>query len=204
VLSLRFINPPTSAIAIDRRFSAFWQQQPYQSHHCWRNLSQLGPNIAIAVIASEDQRFSEHWGLDLTELKKAAASKGRKRGASTLTQQLAKNLFLWQGRSYTRKALEAYFAVMMELTLSKRRILELYLNVVEFGPGTYGACAGSKRSYQAEPVNLSPYRAALLVATLPNPHLRSAHQPTPELHRRASWIVKQMRQLGGASYLAGL
>ncbi len=204
VLLFRFVNPPTSAIAIQRRASAWMSDQPYQAEQCWRTLAGIGPNAALAVIASEDQRFNQHWGIDLAELSKAAQSEGRKRGASTITQQLAKNLFLWHGRSYLRKGLEAYFAVLIELTWSKPRILEVYLNIVEFGPGVYGICAGAKRSFRVEPVRLSPYHAALLAASLPNPHQRFAHAPSAAMHKRASWIVRQMQQLGGASYLAGL
>ena len=204
VLLFRFINPPTSSIAMQRRAAAWWSNQPYHAEQCWRNLAEIGPNAALAVIASEDQRFNQHWGIDVTELSKAANGKGRKRGASTITQQLAKNLFLWHDRSYLRKGTEAYFAVLIELLWSKPRILEVYLNVVEFGPGVYGVCAGAKRSFRVEPVRLSPYQAALLATTLPNPHQRFAHAPSPQMHRRASWIVKQMQQLGGASYLAGL
>jgi monofunctional glycosyltransferase len=204
VLLFRFVDPPTSAIALQRRAQAWLDGAPYQPRQCWRKLSSLGPNVALAVIASEDQRFATHWGLDLRELQQAAKASGRRRGASTITQQLAKNLLLWHGRSYVRKALEAYFAVLIEMSWSKARILEVYLNVVEFGPGVYGACAGAARSFQTEAVRMSPYQAALLAATLPNPHRRFAHQPTPQMHRRASWIVKHMQQLGGASYLAKL
>jgi monofunctional glycosyltransferase len=201
VLLLRFVNPPTSAIRIQRALFGSYQGQTFQ---CWRTLEQFGPVVPMAVIATEDQRFKDHYGVDWNALFTVAKQKGRARGASTLTQQLAKNIFLWQGRSYARKALEMYFATLMEALLPKRRILELYLNVVEFGTGVYGACAGSIRHFGKEPSRLSPYQAGLLAASLPNPHTRNPAQPTAQMHRRASWAVKQMQRLGGAAYLSQL
>ena len=202
VLVLRWVNPPTSAIRIARSIEAKRAGQPFQAQSCWLSLQNFGPNVPMAVIASEDQRFNTHHGFDFTELAKAVKEKGRKRGASTLTQQLAKNLFLWQGRSYVRKGLEAYFTGLMELLWPKRRILEVYLNVVEFGDATFGACAGAKRAFRTTPSRLSPYQAALLAASLPNPHIYNAAKPSSAMHRRASWAVRQMRSLGGAQYLA--
>ena len=202
VLILRWVNPPTSAIRIARSIEATRAGQPFRAQSCWLSLASFGPNLPMAVIASEDQRFNTHHGFDFTELAKAVKEKGRKRGASTLTQQVAKNLFLWQGRSYVRKGLEAYFTGLIELLWPKRRILEIYLNVVEFGDATFGACAGAKRTFGTAPVRLSPYQAALLAASLPNPHIYNAAKPSRAMHQRASWAVKQMRSLGGAQYLA--
>ncbi len=201
VLLLRFINPPTSAIRIQRALFGNYQGQSFQ---CWRSLEQLGPVVPLAVIATEDQRFKDHYGVDWNALLVAIQQKGRARGASTLTQQLAKNLFLWHGRSYVRKGLELYFATLMEAMLPKRRILELYLNVVEFGTGVYGACAGSIRHFGKEASRLSPYQAGLLAASLPNPHARNPAQPSAKMHKRAGWAVKQMQRLGGAAYLSQL
>ncbi len=202
VLVLRWVNPPTSAIRIARSLEATRAGQSFQAQSCWLNLANLGPNLPLAVIASEDQRFNTHHGFDFTELAKAVKEKGRKRGASTLTQQVAKNLFLWQGRSYVRKGLEAYFTGLIELLWPKRRTLEVYLNIVEFGDSTFGACAGAKRAFATTPARLSPYQASLLAASLPNPHVLNAAKPSVAMHRRASWAVKQMQSLGGAQYLA--
>ena len=202
VLVLRWVNPPTSAIRIARSMEATRAGKPFSAQSCWLSLANFGPNLPMAVIASEDQRFNTHHGFDFTELAKAVKQKGRKRGASTLTQQVAKNLFLWQGRSYLRKGLEAYFTGLIELLWPKRRTLEMYLNVVEFGDATFGACAGAKRTFGTAPARLSPYQAALLAASLPNPHVYNAAKPSRTMHQRASWAVKQMRSLGGAQYLA--
>lgn len=202
VLMFRWINPPTSAIRIARSIEATRAGLPFHAHSCWLSLTNLGPNLPMAVIASEDQRFNTHHGFDFTELAKAVKGKGRRRGASTLTQQLAKNLFLWQGRSYVRKGLEAYFTGLIEILWPKRRTLEMYLNVVEFGDATFGACAGAARAFGTTPARLSPYQAALLAASLPNPHVYNAAKPSSAMHQRASWAVKQMQSLGGAQYLA--
>ena len=202
VLVFRWVNPPTSAIRIARSVEAKQAGQPFHAQSCWLSLANLGPNLPMAVIASEDQRFNTHHGFDFTELAKAVKEKGRTRGASTLTQQVAKNLFLWQGRSYVRKGLEAYFTGLIELLWPKRRTLEVYLNVVEFGDATFGACAGAGRAFGTSPARLSPYQAALLAASLPNPHVYNAAKPSSAMHQRASWAVKQMQSLGGAQYLA--
>lgn len=205
VLLLRFVDPPTSAVRIARYGESRAHAKPLQAQSCWMTLEELGPNLPLAVIASEDQRFSSHYGFDFVELKKALKqAPGSRRGASTLSQQVAKNLFLWQGRSYFRKVLEAWFTLWIETLWSKRRILEIYLNIVEFGDGIYGGCAGARVHMGKAPIRLSPYQAALLAATLPNPHRYSAAKPTLMLSRRASWIERQMRQLGGARYLAEL
>ena len=202
VLVLRWVNPPSSAIRIARSIEAARAGQAFQAQSCWLSLADLGPNLPMAVIASEDQRFNTHYGFDFTELAKAVKEKGRRRGASTLTQQVAKNLFLWQGRSYVRKGLEAYFTGLIELLWPKRRTLEVYLNIVEFGDSTFGACAGAKRAFDTTPARLSPYQSGLLAASLPNPHVLNAAKPSVAMHRRASWAVKQMQSLGGAQYLA--
>lgn len=202
VLVFRWVNPPTSAIRIARSIEAKRAGEAFHPQSCWLSLANIGPNLPMAVIASEDQRFNTHHGFDFTELAKAVKEKGRKRGASTLTQQVAKNLFLWQGRSYVRKGLEAYFTGLIELLWPKRRTLEVYLNVVEFGDDTFGACAGARRAFDTTPARLSPYQAGLLAASLPNPHVLNASKPSVAMHRRASWAVQQMQSLGGAQYLA--
>lgn len=204
VLLLRWINPPTSAIRLLRSAQAIHAGKNWQPQSCWMTLAQLGPNVPLAVIATEDQRFSTHHGFDFEEISQAMEEPGRRRGASTLSQQLSKNLFLWPGRNWLRKGLEVYFTMAIETLWSKRRILEMYLNIVEFGDQRFGACAGARAAFARDPARLSPYQAALLASSLPNPHKRNAAQPSREMHQRASWAIQQMQQLGGARYLAEL
>jgi monofunctional glycosyltransferase len=202
VIALRWFNPPTTGIRLYR-----WAQgqQAASVDACWISLRDMGPNLPMAVIAGEDQRFESHHGFDIKELKNAINStKKKRRGASTISQQVAKNVFLWPGRSYVRKALEAYFTVLIEVAWSKKRILEMHLNVVEYGDGLFGACAGTRVHFNKVPAQLSAYQAALLAASLPNPHIYKASKPNVRLSRRATWITKQMNQLGGAGYLARL
>lgn len=160
--------------------------------------------MALAVIAAEDQKFPQHWGFDWQQIKSAVKENKRRthvRGASTITQQVAKNLFLWPGRSYVRKGLEAYFTVVLELLWSKQRILEVYLNIAEFSPGVFGVAAASARYFAKSAAGLNAHDAALLAAVLPNPRRLMLSRPSSYLHSRARWIRNQMDQLGGVNYL---
>jgi monofunctional biosynthetic peptidoglycan transglycosylase len=161
----------------------------------WVPLGKVSPSLVRAVLVAEDARFCEHYGIDFTELGNAiseADDLADMRGGSTLPQQLAKNLFLWPGRSYVRKALEFPLALWIDLVLSKRRILELYLNVAEWGPnGTFGVEAGSRRAFGVPALHLSAYRAALLASVLPNPDDRNARRPGPGLRRLAGLYVRR-------------
>jgi monofunctional biosynthetic peptidoglycan transglycosylase len=164
----------------------------------------ISPYAGIAVIASEDQRFAEHWGFDLDSIQDAIEEReggGRSRGASTISQQVAKNLFLWPGRSWLRKGLEAYFTVLIELLWSKQRILEVYLNVAQFGDRIFGVDAASRRFFGKRASALSAREAALLAAVLPNPVRMRADDPSPYVRERARWIQRQMQSLGGPGYL---
>jgi len=156
------------------------------------------------VIASEDQKFAEHFGFDFESiddsLREHARGK-RLRGASTITQQVAKNLFLWKGQSFVRKGLEAYFTVLLEVLWPKQRIIEVYLNVAEFGPGVYGVGAASRQYFGISAGRLTPADAALLAAVLPNPRRLHADRPSNFVRTRQDWILWQMRGLGGTSYL---
>jgi len=156
-------------------------------------LSAISGRLRLAVLIAEDGRFCRHYGVDLAEIRDAiedADSLGDLRGGSTITQQVAKNLFLWPGRSYVRKALEFPLAMWIDLVLSKRRILEIYLNIAEWGPnGEFGVEAGSRYAFGASARDLSAYRAALLAAVLPNPSDRNAHKPGPGLRRLAGLYV---------------
>jgi monofunctional biosynthetic peptidoglycan transglycosylase len=166
-------------------------------------LSHVSPNLVRAVIVAEDGRFCRHYGVDLAEIRdaiKEADDLDDMRGGSTITQQVAKNLFLWPGRSYLRKALEFSLALWIDLVLSKRRILEIYLNIAEWGPnGQFGAEAGSRRGFGKSAADLSHYQAALLAAVLPNPHHRNARRPGPVLRRLAGLYVARARRAHGVT-----
>lgn len=202
ILLLRFVDPPTSA------FMAAYHLQgngPRLAHQ-WVPLSDISPWMPLAVVASEDQRFPDHSGVDFHAIRQAVseyrAGDGL-RGASTITQQTAKNLFLWNGRSFARKGLEAMLALAIDGLWPKPRVLEVYLNIAEFGPGIYGVEAAS-RAYFGKPAgSLSAYEAATLAAVLPNPRVLSARSPSSYVERRVNWILGQMDQLG-RGYLRNL
>ena len=202
LLLFRFVNPPTSAFMLAYRIG-HPDQAPSQQ---WVALEAISPWMPLAVVASEDQRFPEHWGLDLAAIRSAvreyAQGEGL-RGASTITQQTAKNLFLWNGRSFVRKGLEAGLAVTLEALWPKRRILEVYLNIAEFGPGIYGVEAASRAFFGIPARRLSRGQAARLAAVLPNPKVFRADRPSAYVWERVRWIRRQMDQLGLA-YLGGL
>jgi monofunctional glycosyltransferase len=208
VLTMRWINPWTSAFIVRDRFVA-WQQddKAFVYRRQWVDLKQIAPPMRLAVIAGEDQRFPEHWGFDFTQIGDALDDREhgrRKRGASTLSQQVAKNLFLWPGQSWVRKGIEAYFTVLIEALWPKRRILEIYLNFAEFGRGIYGVEAAGRTYFRKSAVQLNTYDAALLAAVLPSPKRLKAADPSFYVRSRQSWIVGQMRLLGGPTYLRGL
>jgi monofunctional biosynthetic peptidoglycan transglycosylase len=173
----------------------------------WVPLSQITPQAALAVVAAEDQKFPYHWGFDLQAIKDAVehnASGGRVRGASTLTQQVARNLFLWQGRSYLRKGLEAWFTLLLELCWSKQRILEVYLNIAETGPQTFGIQAAARRYFGRTAGTLTREQAATIAAVLPNPLRFHADRPSGYVLSRRDHILQQMSQLGGTVYLKSI
>ena len=205
VLIFRFVAPPLSGVMAQRIIEARQAgEDGFRVDYQWCAFESYGPYLPLAVIASEDQRFLDHHGFDTVEIQKAlddAEDGGRLRGASTVSQQVAKNLFLWSGRSWVRKGLEVYFTAMLELAWPKRRLLETYLNIAETGDGMFGFCAACERRFGKPCSTLAPYQLALMVATLPDPRRRRADQPTPYLHQRASWIVRQMDQLGGPAWL---
>ena len=166
--------------------------------HDWQDWEELGTAPALAVVAAEDQRFADHFGLDLDSIRNsiAAAQDGeRLRGASTISQQLAKNLYLWPGRSIVRKGLEAWFTVLLEFFLPKKRILEIYLNVAEFGPGIYGVAAASGHYFAKPPAQLRDAEAALLAAVLPNPRSLRIDDPSSYVRERQTWILGHMQRL---------
>ena len=202
VLPWRWIPPPTTAFMIRERVAG-----EGTIHYQWVRWDDISPHLPIAAVAAEDQKFLGHFGFDFDEIGKALERNrrgGRLRGASTISQQVAKNLYLWPGQTLVRKGLEAYFTVAIELLWPKRRILEVYLNVAEFGPGTFGVLAASRHAFRREPGDLTPRQAAPLVAVLPSPKQMSAANPSEYVKRRTREIQAAVAQLGGAAYLGGL
>ncbi|WP_288130060.1 monofunctional biosynthetic peptidoglycan transglycosylase [Microbulbifer sp.] len=200
VLSMRWINPPSSMVI------QHWQSETGRSAaQVWQPLERISPNLQMAVIAAEDQKFPHHHGFDFGSLKKALTERRKRtRGASTITQQTAKNLFLWNGRSYVRKGLEAWFTLLMELLWPKQRILEVYLNIAEFGEGTFGAEAAARKYFGISAQSLTPWQSGLMAAVLPSPRRMFVRKPSNYVRGRASTINRQVRQLGGRQYLERL
>lgn len=197
-VSMAWWNPPTWSWRIMRALDPP-ANFPAQVQHQWVPLEQISPNMQLAVIAAEDQLFFHHRGFDWQSIEQAratAAAGGRVRGASTLSQQTSKNLFLTPSRSMLRKGLEAWLTFWLELACSKERILELYLNIVEFGPGIYGVEAAAQHYFQRPASQLTLRQAAQLAAILPNPYRFSVHQLSQHTLNRVTWIERQMRQLG--------
>ncbi len=207
VLLMRWVNPPFSALMAEQWFSAKFAGESHHSQRTWTPWPSLPDNLKMAVIAAEDQQFPHHYGFDIAAIRAALAhNQGSEsiRGASTISQQVAKNTFLWSSRSWSRKALEAWFTLWIEVFWNKERILEVYLNSAEWGPGVFGAQAAAQYYFNTDAANLSNQQAYLLAAILPSPLLRSASQPTAATQQRANWIGKQVRQLGGNQYLKTL
>ncbi len=206
VLVLRFVDPPISSVMAWRYVEALADRDwGYRLHHQWRDLRAMAPSLPISLVAAEDQQFPNHRGFDLQAIEKARdhnARGGRTRGASTISQQVAKNLFLWQGRSWLRKGLEVWYTLLIETLWPKQRILEVYANIAEFGDGIYGVEAAAQRYWGKSARQLSAAESARLAAVLPSPRRYSAAQPGPFVQRRAAWIQRQARQLGGPAYLA--
>jgi monofunctional biosynthetic peptidoglycan transglycosylase len=205
VLALRWINPPTSAFMLSARLQALQAgDHGYRTEYQWVSLEQISPQAAIAVIASEDQQFPFHAGFDFKSIREAvrAHEQGRKlRGASTITQQVAKNLFLWSGRSLVRKGLEALITVMIETLWPKERILEVYLNIVQFGRGIYGVEAAAQHFFHQHAARLTRAQSALLAVVLPNPLRLRVDAPSSYVLAQRDWTLKQMADLGGPAYL---
>jgi len=201
LLIFRWVPIPTSAFMVQSQ-----KQVTYQ----WASWDEISPHLAIAVIASEDQRFPQHWGLDTIELRKVFIEKRQRkgkstpRGASTITQQVAKNLFLWNSRSYLRKAIEAGLAVAIEITWPKKRILEVYLNIAQFGDAIFGAEMASEKLFDKPAAKLNRSESALLASVLPRPAVSNVKKPNPRLVKKQQWVLKQMKQLGGLNYLRRL
>ncbi|MCY1400358.1 Biosynthetic peptidoglycan transglycosylase [compost metagenome] len=199
VLVLRWVPPPGTMLMVERKVESWFDGEPIDLQRSWRSWDELPDALKMAVIAGEDQKFAEHHGFDLPAIQKALAynERGRSvRGASTISQQVAKNLFLWPGRSWLRKGFEAWFTVLIETLWSKQRILEVYLNSVEWDSGVFGAQAAARHHFGVDARRLSRQQASLLAAVLPNPREWSAARPSPYVRQRSAWIRQQMWQLG--------
>ncbi len=188
---IRFLNPPATPLMVYRWLCG--EKLDFR----WRSLSEISPFLQRAVIAAEDQRFLTHHGFDWKQIEQALEeyqNGGRVRGASTITMQVARNIFLWQGYSWLRKGLEAYYTALIELLWPKWRIMEVYLNIVELGPEIFGAEAAARRYFGFSAASLTKPQAALLAAILPNPHRWSPKHPTQYIRKRQSTILREMKK----------
>jgi monofunctional biosynthetic peptidoglycan transglycosylase len=208
VLLMRWWPPVTSAFMLEARLEALAGGDfSFHLHHVWVDRERISPNVQLAVIASEDQKFPFHHGFDVGAIQDAVREQEegvRSRGASTISQQTAKNLFLWNGHSYVRKGVEAWFTVLLELLWPKSRILEVYLNSAQFGPDVYGIEAAAQLYFHKHAAALSRGEAAQLAAVLPNPVKLHADRPSAYVAGRRQWILGQMRDLGDVAYLKNL
>ncbi|MEO2073603.1 MAG: monofunctional biosynthetic peptidoglycan transglycosylase [Zunongwangia sp.] len=195
VLLFKWIPLPFTPLMAIRYF----EHSDEEIKHEWVPIEAISKNLQLAVICSEDQNFENHSGFDFEAIQKAIENnkKGKRvRGASTISQQTAKNAFLWPGRNYIRKGLEAYFTFLIEFLWSKERILEVYLNSIEMGKGVYGAQAAAQSWFGKDALNLSPSEAAAIAAILPNPRTYRANPPSNYISQRKSWITQQMKFYG--------
>jgi monofunctional biosynthetic peptidoglycan transglycosylase len=204
VFSMRWINPVTSSIMIQRQISSFIHGKFELVKYHWVDYDDVSKYMPIAIVAAEDQNFPNHFGFDFKQIEKAMKQnkKGKRiRGASTISQQVAKNLFLWEGKSFIRKGIEAYFTILIEFLWDKKRILEVHMNIAEFGENVFGVGIASLVYYKIPPSKLSISQAALLAAVLPNPLRYSVAKPSGYVKGRQNWIISQINSLGGPDYL---
>ncbi|MFC0228186.1 monofunctional biosynthetic peptidoglycan transglycosylase [Serratia aquatilis] len=206
IVLFAFLPVPFSAVMVERQINAWLDGDfSYVAHSDWVSMDNISPNMVLAVVAAEDQKFPDHWGFDVAAIEKALSHNEKRptriRGASTISQQTAKNLFLWDGRSWLRKGLEAGLTAGIELVWTKRRILTVYLNIAEFGDGVFGVEKASQRFFNKPAKRLTASEAALLAAVLPNPHRYKVNAPSGYVIQRQQWILRQMRQLGGEGFV---
>lgn len=207
IVTLRFVDPPGTAFMAYARWDAWRHDRALAIERRWIDYERIPAAAKLAVIAAEDQRFAAHHGFDVTQIADALddVRRGKRvRGASTISQQTAKNLFLWPGQSWLRKGLEAGLTVLIEMLWPKRRILEVYLNVAEFGVGTYGVGAAAQRYFHKDATRLNRYECALLAAVLPNPRRLRAESPSAYVRARQAWILTQMARTANLEGVRGL
>ncbi len=203
VIIFRFVPIPFTPLMISRAIDSKLEGKEIKWSHDWISIEEMPVNIQKAVIVSEDAKFLSHFGFDFEAIEKAMEhnEKGKRiRGGSTITQQTAKNVFLWQGRSYVRKALEAYFTVLIEVFWSKERIMEVYLNSIEMGDGVYGIQAASQYWYRKDAIQLNNREAAGIAAILPNPRKFKAKNSSAYIEGRKTRIMKHMSYIGKLEY----
>lgn len=202
---LRVFDPPTSSFILQTKLIAWWDgNREAEVLHEWVDWDRIAPTLKVAAVTSEDQRFAEHNGFDLTAIREAIDEyeQGKKlRGASTITQQVAKNLYLWGGPSFLRKAIEAYFTVLIEWFWPKKRILEVYLNIAQFGKSVYGVEAAAQTYFNKSAARLNTLECALMVTALPSPSRYNLADPSPYMIRRRNWILQYMVYLDNLQYL---
>ena len=202
VLVYRFVPPPMTLTMISNSISNIGTEDPVFWKYDWVKLDNISANMQKAVVAAEDQKFPEHFGFDTEAIEKALEKNekgGKLRGGSTISQQTAKNAFLWQGRTWVRKGFEAYFTLLIEIIWGKKRILEVYLNIIELGNGVYGVEAAAQKYFGKSAAQLSPQQSAALAAVLPAPKRYSVSKPGPYVKKRQRWILRQMRNMNGVA-----
>jgi len=206
VVAYRFLPVPVTILQLSRCVEQFNDDRPIRLRKDWRALERISPHLQLAVVCAEDQKFPQHRGFDIAAIEQAIERnrQGKKlRGASTISQQTAKNVFLWEGRTWLRKGLEVYFTALIELLWGKERILEVYLNVIEMGDGIYGAEAASQAYFKKEAAKLTRAEAALLASVLPSPRKYSVTAPGAYMRKRQAWVMGQMAQWGDKLELNG-
>ncbi|MFB9056909.1 monofunctional biosynthetic peptidoglycan transglycosylase [Mariniflexile ostreae] len=203
VFLYKWVPVPITPLMVIRSVEHFQEDKEMGYKHDWVPIEAISKNLQLAVICSEDQNFLNHSGFDIKAIEKAMEynKKGKRtRGASSISQQTAKNVFLWPQRSWFRKGLETYFTFIIELVWSKERIIEVYLNSIEMGNGVYGAEAASQHWFKKSAIKLSRQEAAAIAAILPNPRVYRAHPATPYIQGRKNWISRQMGYFGPLDY----
>lgn len=203
VILFKWVPVPFTPLMLIRNIEQWTKGTSATFTHNWVSMDKISPNLAKAVIVSEDQKFFEHFGFDVEAIEKAyeGNKKGKKiKGGSTITQQTAKNVFLWPQRSYVRKGFEVYFSFLIEVFWSKQRIIEVYLNSIEMGDGIYGAEAASQHWFRKSAKKLSTYEAASIAAILPNPRKYKAVRSSNYVERRKNWIIRQMGYFGPLNF----
>lgn len=203
VVIYRFVNPPITPLMAICYLESGGKNKSINKK--WEDYEHISENMALAIVAAEDQNFFEHHGFDIEAIEKALHKNKRAkriRGASTISQQAAKNVFLWSSRTWLRKGLEAYFTFLIETLWGKKRILEVYLNVAEMGDGIYGAEAAARVYFKKPAMNLNKGEAALIAAVLPDPRTMSPAKPSAYLYKRQEWIIEQMNNLGSIKFLS--
>ena len=205
VVPFRWLNPPVTMVMMDRWL--YSNEDDFKLKQRWMSWDKIPKHVALAVVTSEDQVFPFHHGFDVDSIMKSLRDIGngsQLRGASTISQQVARNVYLWTGRSWIRKGLEAWFTLLIELTWGKQRILEVYLNIAEWGEGVFGLEAASRYHFSKSARQLSPMQSALLASCLPSPLRYDLARPDQYLRERAAWNLRQQKRLGGTQWLAQL